>query len=63
MIDEMTCAFDSPGSVSKVLIVTLLSRDPIKMRGADRGRKDGDVPRVFGSQLPVVVGCGVRPGH
>jgi hypothetical protein len=51
MIDEMTCAFDSPGSVSKVLIIILLSRHPKKMRGAEQGAaKDGDVPRVFGSQ-------------
>jgi len=35
MIDEMM--LDSPGSVSKVLIITLLSRNPKKMRGADTG--------------------------
>jgi len=35
MIDEMM--LDSPGSVSKVLIITLLSRDPKKMRGANTG--------------------------
>jgi len=28
MIGEMMCAFDSPGSVSKVLIIALLSREP-----------------------------------
>jgi hypothetical protein len=39
MIDEMTCAFDSPGSVSKVLIVTLLSRDPKRCEGQNRDRK------------------------
>jgi hypothetical protein len=51
MIDEMTCAFDSPGSVSKVLIIILLSRDPKEdARGRTGAAKDGDVPRVFGSQ-------------
>ena len=51
MIDEMTCAFDSPGSVSTVLIIILLSRDPKKdARGRTAAVKDGDVPRVFGSQ-------------
>jgi len=61
MFDEMTCAFDSPGSVSKVFIVNFLSRDSKKMRGAEQGPKeDGDVPRVLGSQLPAEVGCGVR---
>ena len=64
MIDEMTCAFDSPGSVSKVFIIILLSRDPKKdARGTTGAAKDGDVPRGFGSQKPVVVGCGVRLGH
>ena len=47
----MTCAFDSPGSVSKVLMISLLSRDPKKdARGKTGPAKDGDVPLVFGSR-------------
>jgi hypothetical protein len=34
MIDEMMPAFDSPGSVSTALIITLLFRDPTTMREA-----------------------------
>jgi hypothetical protein len=45
MIEEMIWAFDSPGSVSKVLIVALLSVDPMMMRGADRATNNGNVPR------------------
>jgi len=47
MIDEMTCAFDSPGSVSKVLIIILLSRDPKKMRGAEQGPQKTEMRRSF----------------
>jgi hypothetical protein len=39
MIDEMICAFDSPGSVSAFVIIALLFRDPTKSRGADTGHK------------------------
>jgi hypothetical protein len=39
MIDEMMLVFDSPGRVSKVFIIALLSRDPINARGADTGHK------------------------
>ena len=61
MIDEITCVFDSPGSISKVLIVLSYVEILERCEGRNRGHKDGDVPRVFGSHLPVVVGCGVRP--
>jgi hypothetical protein len=62
MIDEMICAFDSPGSVSAVLIIALLSRDPTTARGADTGHKHGNCPaRVFCALgRSELVGCGVR---
>jgi hypothetical protein len=41
----MMLAFDSPGSVSKVLIIDLLSTDPRRMRGATRATNNGNVPR------------------
>jgi hypothetical protein len=65
MIDEMICAFDSPGSVSKVLIITLPSRNPKKMRGADTGHKQRRcAARVFYALgRSELVGCGVRLGH
>jgi len=67
MIDEMICAFDSPGSVSKVLIIALLSRDPTNARGADTGAtNNGNVPRGFCTLCDMrseLVGCGVRLGH
>ena len=47
MIDEMTYAFDSPVSVSKVLIIILLSRDPKKMRGAEQGPQKAEMRRGF----------------
>jgi hypothetical protein len=65
MIDEMMYPFDSPGSVSKVLIITLLSRDPKKMRGANTGHKQRKcAARVFYALgRSELVGCGVRLGH
>jgi len=64
MIDEMMLVFDSPGNVSTVFIIALLIQRSDKCaRGRTGAAKDGDVPRVFGSQFPVVVGCGVRLGH
>jgi hypothetical protein len=65
MIEEMIWAFDSPGSVSKVLIVALLSVDPMMMRGADRGHKQRKcAARVFFALgRSELVGCGVRLGH
>jgi len=47
MIDEITCAFDSPGSVSKVIIIILLFRDPKKMRGAEQGSQTTEMCRGF----------------
>ena len=35
MIDEMMLGFDSPGNVSRVFIIALLSRAPTNVRGAD----------------------------
>ena len=65
MIDEMTYAFDSPGSVSKVLIITLLSRDPKKMRGAEQGPQKTEMCRAgfYALGRSELVGCGVRLGH
>ena len=63
MIDEMIWALDSPGSVLKEHIVTLLSSDSTNARGADKGH-NGNVPRVFYAVgRSELVGCGVRLGH
>ena len=51
MIDEMTCAFDSLGSVSKVLIIILLSRVPKKMRGAEQGPQKTEMCRGFSALI------------
>jgi hypothetical protein len=65
MIDEMIWAFDSPGSVSAVLIIALLFRDPRSARGADIGHKQRKyAARVFYAVgRSELVGCGVRLGH
>jgi len=60
MIDEMICAFDSPGSVSTAVII------PPEMREDARGRQgpqERSLPRVFGCLSPVLGGCRVRLGH
>jgi hypothetical protein len=44
MIDEMICVFDSPGSVSAVIIIALLS-DIDKRKGAATGHNNGNVLR------------------
>jgi len=63
-MDEMMLALVSPGNVSMVLTIALLSRDPITARGADTGPQTTEcAARVFyvlgRSEL---VGCGVRVG-
>jgi hypothetical protein len=65
MIDEMICGFDSPGIVSKVLIIALLSRDLTNAREADTGHKQRKcAARVFYALgRSELVGCGVRLGH
>ena len=58
-------AFDSPGSVSKALMIALLSTDPTMMRGADAGHTQRKyAARVFCARWrSELVGCGVRLGH
>ena len=64
MIDEMICAFDSPGSVSAVLIIALLFRNPTNVRGADTGHKQRKCAAlVYALVRSELVGCGVRLGH
>jgi hypothetical protein len=65
MIDEMTVVFDSPGNVSKVFIIALLSRDPRKREGQTPGHKQRKcAARVFYALgRSELVGCGVRLGH
>jgi len=45
MIDEMMVVFDSPGSVSRVFMIALLSRDPTNREGKTRATNNGNVPR------------------
>jgi hypothetical protein len=45
MIDEMIWAFDSPGSVSAVLIIALLFRIQQVREGQTRGTNNGNVQR------------------
>ena len=65
MIDEMMLVFDSPGSVSRVFIIALLSRDPTNARGADTGHTQRKcAARVFYAlRRSELVGCGVRLGQ
>ena len=65
MMDEMMLAFDSPGSVSRAFIITLLFRDPTNARGADTVHKQRRcAARVFYALgRSELVGCGVRLGH
>ena len=65
MIDEMMLVFDSPGSVSRVFIIALLSRDPKNAQGADTGHKQRKcAARVFYALgRSELVGCGVRLGR
>jgi hypothetical protein len=65
MIDEMIWAFDSPGSMSAVLMIALLFRDPTTVRGAGTGYKQRKcAARVFYALgRSELVGCGVRLGH
>ena len=67
MIDEMTCAFDSPGSMSAFLIIALLFRDQTKWARGRFGPEATELCRAgvlcalaLRSEL---VGCGVRQGH
>jgi len=65
MIDEMMLVFDSPGSVSRVFTITLLSRDPTNAQGADTGHKQRKCAArgFFALGRSELVGCGVRLGH
>jgi len=64
MIDEMICAFGSPGSVSADLIIALLFRNPTKMRGAAAGRQQRKYAAlVYALGRSELVGCGVRIGR
>jgi hypothetical protein len=65
MIDEMMLVFDSPGNVSIVFIIALLSRDPTNARGVDTGHKQRKcAARVFYALgRSELVGCGVRLGQ
>ena len=47
MIDEMMLVFDSPGNVSTVFIIALLS-EIRQIRGAVTDEETEIVPRVFG---------------
>lgn len=62
MIEEMICAFDSPGNVSVILIIALPSRD---LTAADTGCEQRKVAaRVFCAfGRSELVGCGVRLVH
>jgi hypothetical protein len=62
MIDEMICAFDSPGSVSVILMIALRSRD---LTAADTGcEQRKGAARVFCAfERSELVGCGVRLVH
>ena len=64
MIEEMICAFDSPGSASAVLIVALLFRNPTNLRGAGTGHQQRKYAAlVYALGRSELVGCGVRLGH
>jgi hypothetical protein len=65
MMGEMMLALVSPGNVSMVLTIALLSSDPITARGADTGHKQRKcAARVFYALgRSELVGCGVRLGH
>lgn len=62
MIDEMIWVFDSPGSVSVILIIALQSRD---LTSADTGCEQRKcAARVFCAfGRSELVGCGVRLVH
>lgn len=61
MIDEMICAFDSPGSVSAILIIDLLFRNPTNMRGAATGHQQRKYAAlVYAVGRSELVGCGVH---
>ena len=47
MIDEMICAFDSPGSVSADLMIALLFRNPTMYEGQTPATNNGNMPRWF----------------
>ena len=47
MIDEIIWAFDSPGSVSAVLMFALLLKDLEGLRGANKATNNGNMPRGF----------------
>lgn len=49
MMDEMIYPLDSPGTMSTILIIALLSRDRQTTRGADTGHNNGNTPRgIYG---------------
>jgi hypothetical protein len=61
----MIWAFDSPGSVSAVLIIALRTRDSTAARVADTGRDERRCAArlVYALGRSELVGCGVRIGH
>ena len=64
MIDEMICAFDSPGRVSAILIIALLFRNPTNMRGAATGHQQRKYAAlVYALGRSELVGCGVHLGN
>jgi len=65
MMDEMICAFDSPGSMSAVLIIALLLQDPTHdSRRQPPATNNGKCPAEVSCALgrSELVGCGVRLG-
>src|SRR5262245_23788809 len=61
MIEEMMLAFDSPGSVSKLVIVCLLiPKSQTKAKSKHSANHNGAfASRVFTLSSSVLVGCGV----
>jgi hypothetical protein len=63
MIDEMICAFDSPG-VSAILIIALLFRESVNCARGRHGHKQRKYAAlVYALGRSELVGCGVRLGH
>jgi len=64
-MDEMICAFDSPGSMSAVHIIALLLKDPTPdSSGQPPATNNGKCPAEVFCALgrSELVGCGVRLG-
>jgi hypothetical protein len=47
MMDEMTCAFDSPGGVLMILMIVLLTGDPELGEGQTRITNNGNAPHGY----------------